>query len=135
LKVVIDASFLLNTIFDEVDAKDSRSIFENIEASDIYVPSHFNQEISQAIYLGLETQRISTVESDLFLQYLSESNFTVASAPSARRLKNFCVKNRISSYDAAYLLLAKDLNSILITKDRQMQKIANKLDIELEIKK
>jgi predicted nucleic acid-binding protein len=134
LKVVIDASFLLNTIFDEVDAKESRSIFENIEASDIYVPSHFNQEISQAIYLGLETQRISTVESDLFLQYLSESDFTVTSAPSARRLKSFCVKNKISSYDAAYLILAQDLNSILITKDQQMQKVAKAIGISLEVK-
>jgi hypothetical protein len=61
---------LLNTIFDEIDATISRDLFEEIISSDIYVPSHFNQEISQAIYLGLENNRISGVESDLFLKPL-----------------------------------------------------------------
>lgn len=133
MKLVIDASFLLNTIFEEIDTTASRDLFERIISSDIYVPSHFNQEISQAIYIGLENNRISLIESDLFLQFISEINFTVTSAPTMRRLKNFSIKNKISSYDAAYLILAQDLESILITKDQQMQKVAKKLRIPIEI--
>lgn len=130
MKAVIDASFILNIVFDEINSSNSREIFESIRLSDIYVPSHFNQEVSQAIYLGLENNRISMLEANLFLKYLSELEFTIASPPPLIRLKEFCVNNQVSSYDASYLLLAQDFEAKLFTKDNQMQKIAKRLKIK-----
>ncbi len=130
MKAVIDASFILNIVFDEINSSNSREIFESIRLSDIYVPSHFNQEVSQAIYLGLENNRISMLEANLFLKYLSELEFTIGSPPPLIRLKEFCVNNQVSSYDASYLLLAQDFEAKLFTKDNQMQKIAKRLKIK-----
>ncbi len=130
MKAVIDASFILNVVFNEIDSSNSREIFESIRLSDIYVPSHFNLEVSQAIYLCLESKRISKFEANLFLKYLSDLEFTVASPPSLIRLKEFCVDNQVSSYDASYLILAQDFEAKLLTKDNQMQKIADRLNIE-----
>lgn len=131
MKAVIDASFILNTVFDESTSKDSRDTFEEIRLSEIYVPSQFNQEVSQAIYIGLQSDRISKVEANLFLKYLSELDFIVAPSPNLLRLNEFCSKNQISSYDASYLLLAQDLGAILFTQDQQMKAIAKRLMIDL----
>lgn len=131
MKAVIDASFILNTVFDESTSKDSRDTFEKIRLSEIYVPSQFNQEVSQAIYIGLQSDRISKVEANLFLKYLSELDFIVAPSPNLLRLNEFCNKNQISSYDASYLVLAQDLGAILFTQDQQMKAIAKRLMIDL----
>lgn len=131
VKAVVDASFILSTVFDESTSKDSRDAFEAIRLSEIYVPSQFNQEVSQAIYIGLQNDRISKIEANLFLKYLSELEFTVASSPNLLRLNQFCNKNQISSYDASYLLLAQDLGATLFTQDQQMKAIAKRLTIGL----
>lgn len=130
MKAVLDASFILNVVFDEINSENSREIFQNIQLSEIYVPSHFNQEVSQAIYLGLEKNRISLLEAKLFLRYLTELEFTIAAPPSLIRLKEFCLKNQVSSYDASYLMLAQDFGAKLFTNDNQMQQIAKQLNIE-----
>jgi predicted nucleic acid-binding protein len=130
LKAVLDASFILNVVFDEINSEHSREIFQNIQLSEIYVPSHFNQEVSQAIYLGLEKNRISLLEAKLFLMYLTELEFTIAAPPSLIRLKEFCINNQVYSYDASYLMLAQDFGAKLITNDNQMQQIAKRLKIE-----
>lgn len=130
MKAVVDASFMLNTVFEESASKDSREIFEKIRLSEVYVPSQFNQEVSQAIYIGFQNNRISKIEANLFLKYLSELEFTVAPSPNLIRLNEFCNKNQVSSYDASYLLLAQDLDATLFTRDQQMKEIAKRLKIK-----
>lgn len=129
MKSVPDASFILNLIFNELNAPSQWPYFSQIQESDIFVPSHFNQEVSHALYIAQTTNRISNLEANLFSRYLSEINIVTAASPPIDRLKEFCLKNLISSYDAAYLILAQDLDAKLFTSDLQMKKVAKKLQI------
>ena len=131
MKVVLDASFVLSVVFDELNYKSSREQFEKIVDADLYTPSHFNQEISQAIYLGFEKGKISQLESNLFLEYLSALEIKSAPAPSPLRLKDFCISEKISSYDASYLLLARDIDATLLSTDKQLIAVAKRIDIKL----
>lgn len=130
MKAVLNASFILSVVFDEVNSKSSREQFEKIVDADLFTPSHFNQEISQAIYLGIEQKKLSQLEANLFLEYLSVLEIKSAPAPSFLRLKDFCIKEKISSYDASYLLLAKDIEAILLTTDKQMTAVAKRLQVQ-----
>ncbi len=127
---VLDASFVLSLIFDEVHSKKAESYLNLINESENVVPSHWSVEVTNGLSKAIINNSFSEIESYLFLTNLSSFNIQTATNPSAARILKFSLTHNLSTYDAAYLLLAQDLGATLFTFDEKLIKKAESLKVE-----
>lgn len=105
-----------------------------IRGSELYVPSVWGWEILNVVAVTVKRKRITADRARDFLGQLATLNFKIDSPPAMTdfpRLQAMAERYELTSYDVAYLDLAKRLSLPLATLDADLRKAAFAEGIEL----
>jgi predicted nucleic acid-binding protein len=95
--------------------------------SELHVPSIWAWELLNAVGVVIKRQRVPADRGREFPVQLSTLNFRIDRAPQVTdfpRLHELATKYRLTSYDVAYLDLAKRFSLPLATRDSDLEKAA-----------
>jgi predicted nucleic acid-binding protein len=104
------------------------------EGSELHVPSLWGWEIMNAIGVAVRRRRIKAERGKEFLEQLAVLNFKIDAPPQVRdfpRLHGLATMYELTSYDVAYLDLAKRLSLPLATRDGELARAAVSEGIEV----
>ena len=104
------------------------------EGSELHVPSLWGWEIMNAVGVAVKRRRITADRGREFLEQLAVMNFKTDNPPHVRdfvRLHDLATMHQLTSYDVAYLDLAKRLSLPLATRDGDLEKAAVSEGIEV----
>ena len=134
--VVVDNSVAMRWLFEDGSLADNRfagSVLNYIEAHrpSVLAPYNWTYEAAFVVNHYVKKSALSWGEGIQHLKSL-DSLFTVAidKMPPAE-LFEFSNAHGVSSYDAAYLMLARGQALPIATLDKKMRKIANKINVSL----
>ena len=128
---VLDASFALSWALSEPHSNKAIDYIKEISKSKLLVPNFWIAEISNGLYRSIRESRISQLESRLFIYTFKKFKIFVSEMPSIFTLLNFSLTNKISAFDASYILLAIDNGATLLTNDLQMKRIAENHNVKV----
>lgn len=121
----------LSWAFDDEDAADT-SALDALREGVALVPALWAFEVANGLATGLRRGRTSVTEVDDFLEDLSLLDIRVDDvAPSLGELVSGASQHDLTTYDAAYLLLAQRHRLPLATCDRRLQTAAERSGIAL----
>lgn len=128
-KIVVDASVCLKWVFNEEDSDSARQLLKKYEGGTLLLmaPSLWEYEITNALTTAVRRKKISSKKSELFLQLFMQATPQIISISQHLGiiLEN-AKKYTLSAYDSAYVTLAKESGSTLISSDRQLfEKVGN----------
>lgn len=104
------------------------------EGSVLHVPSLWGWEIMNAVGVAVRRRRITAERGKKFLEQLAVLNFKIDQPPQVPdfpRLHDLATMHQLTSYDVAYLDLAKRLSLPLATRDGELEKAAVSEGIEV----
>ena len=104
------------------------------EGSELHVPSLRGGEILNAVGVAVRRRRITADRGKEFLEQLATLNFKIDGSPQVLdfpRLHILAATYNLTSYDVAYLDLAKRLSLPLATRDFDLEKAAVSEGIEV----
>ena len=78
---------------------------------------------------------LPAADSRRHLEYLFDVCTVISDGVTPVALFEFSLQHRISTYDAAYVLLAQNQGGSLATLDKKMRGVARKLDIAIALDK
>lgn len=128
-KIVVDASVCLKWVFNEEDSDSARQLLKEYENGTLLLmaPSLWEYEITNALTTAVRRKKISSKKSELFLQLFMQATPQIISISQhlGKVLEN--ARNYdLSGYDSAYVTLAKESGSLLISSDRRLvEKVGN----------
>lgn len=135
--LVVDNSVMMRWLFDDGSPADRRyaaSILEIIRAQNlqVIVPNIWVYESSFVVSYYFNQQVLLAADARRHLEYLFDVCTVIADGMTPAALFEFSQLHRISTYDAAYVMLAQNQVSALATLDKKMRRVARKLDIAIE---
>lgn len=104
------------------------------EGSELHVPSLWGWEIMNAVGVAVRRRRITADRGREFLEQLAVLNFKIDQPPQVPdfpRLPDLATMHQLTSYDVAYLDLAKRLSLPLATRDSDLEKAAVSEGVEV----
>ncbi len=104
------------------------------QGSELHVPSIWAWELLNAVGIVIKRQRIAVDRGKEFLEQLSTLNFKIDRGPQLTdfpRLHSLSQDHKLTSYDAAYLDLAKRLALPLATRDEDLRRAATAEGLQL----
>ena len=138
--LVVDNSVMMRWFFDDGSPSDRRyaaSILETIQAHNlqVIVPNIWVYECSFVVSYYFNQQVLAVADARPHLEYLSDVCTVTSDGVTPAALFEFSQLHRISTYDAAYVLLAQNHLCSLATLDKKMRRVARKLNIAIELDK
>jgi predicted nucleic acid-binding protein len=97
------------------------------QGSELHVPCLWGWEVMNAVGVSVKRSRITADRGKDFLEQLAVLNFKIDHPPPIAdfpRLQDLATLHRLTSYDVAYLDLAKRLSLPLATRDTDLEKAA-----------
>lgn len=131
-RFVIDASVAVCWCFEDKKTPYTEEILGRMEEAEIFVPSIWPFEITNALLMAERRKRITASQSTVFLEQLENFNIVVDQALFSRifgRLFDEARQWGLTSYDAAYLELALRQGLHLATLDDQLKKAAKAMGV------
>ncbi len=123
--LVVDTSAVFSTLVEEPQAPLVRRILADAKSNDVamYVPSHFWLEVANGLVVG---RRLTGAEGFEAIRELDEYAFVTIDMdrPLVLLAIGEAERHRLTVYDAAYLVLARQLEAGLLTLDRQLAEAA-----------
>jgi predicted nucleic acid-binding protein len=116
VKIVVDASYILSFLFPD------ENFIDEIPGK-MFAPQLLDYEIANALRSAVIRKRISQELAIKLLEEYQTFPITKKTVDFSKVLE-LSIKSQISTYDASYLVLAKDLDLELLTFDTQLKKIA-----------
>ena len=131
--IVVDASFIIAHVLGEDAAVEQANLIETLRQGRLVAPAHWPAEISNALVTNVRRKRISLEDISLILRELATYNIEIrpAFAGHASRLIAIASEQNLTAYDAAYVILAMDLNASIATLDKAMRYAAHRLNINV----
>jgi len=133
--IVVDCSIIMaGTLQDEANAL-AEEILHRLETNSLQaiVPSIFYLEASNVLLTAYRKKRINKSVWEKYLDVLSwlplEIDDTATIPASVLTLSKLANEYNLTTYDAAYLDLAKRQNLTLVTLDKNLHKAATKAGI------
>ncbi len=119
--MIVDASVLLCAFFpDEAQAQAQMLVREHIAGRvQLKAPALLPSEASNAVWQAERRGRITTVQADELMQAFAGLKIEIVSQAWGRMLPLARRFDR-SAYDAAYLVLAEEMQEPLITADERL---------------
>jgi len=125
---VVDASAALAWVFeDEVTPWTEGLLDRAANAEEIYVPAHWPLEVLNALLMAQRRERITAARIQEFIGELAALALHIAASPSPAEWEpvlRLDTRYRLTSYDAAYLALAKQTGLPLATLDKDLRRAA-----------
>lgn len=126
---VLDCSVTMSWAFDDEDAPHAAAIRDGLVQSEAFVPWLWTLEVSNALLVAERRGRLTTTESDRFVELLGRLPLRIEATAVDRVLPDVLALGRrtgLSSYDAAYLDLAGRLGLPLATLDERLRRAAER---------
>jgi predicted nucleic acid-binding protein len=132
---VLDVSACMPWCCDDETTQSSEEMLDWAkEGSELHVPSLWGWEIMNAVGVAVRRRRIRAERGKEFLEQLAVLNFKIDAPPQVPdlpRLHDLATKYELTSYDVAYLDLAKRLSLPLAMRDNDLEKAAVAEGIEV----
>ena len=138
--LVVDNSVMMRWLFDDGSPSDRRyaaGILETIQAHSlqVIVPNIWVYESSFVVNYYFNQHVLPAVDARRHLEYLFDVCTVISDGVTPAALFEVSRLHRISTYDAAYVLLAQNQGGSLATLDKKMRRVARKLDIAIALDK
>ncbi|MDO5534690.1 MAG: type II toxin-antitoxin system VapC family toxin [Propionibacteriaceae bacterium] len=130
--VVVDASAILAVVFDESPAEEAAALLELIMRDGALVPALWDLEVGNALLSAERRGRLSAADTDRALNLLAGLPVELAEIdPSMPTLLACARQYGLTTYDAAYLLLAMQGGLALATRDARLAEAASSAGVPL----
>jgi predicted nucleic acid-binding protein len=131
--IVVDASFIIAHVLGEDAAVNQANFIETLRQEQLVAPGHWPAEISNALVTNVRRKRISLDDIGLILNELATYNIEIrpACAGDVLRLIAVASEQNLTAYDAAYVILALDLEASIATLDKAMRQAAGRLNLNV----
>ncbi|MBM3147305.1 MAG: type II toxin-antitoxin system VapC family toxin [Actinobacteria bacterium] len=126
---VLDCSVTMAWAFDDEDVPHAVAIRDDLVRSEAFVPWLWTLEVGNALLVAEQRGRLTTTESDRFVELLGRLPLRIEATAVDRVLPDVLALGRrtgLSSYDAAYLELAGRLGLPLATLDERLRRAAGR---------
>ena len=137
MKLVVDNSVVMRWLFNDGSEDDkayAAEVASLVETSDVSVPALFISEAANVISRALKGNVISQEDSAVCFELINDLAATVVSpkdTSAIRQLTSRAYDDKLSAYDASYLLLAENLACPLATLDQDLRKAAIKRGVAI----
>jgi predicted nucleic acid-binding protein len=132
---VLDCSVALAWCLPDEQSDYATQTFDLLLDQQAIVPSLWHLEVINVLLMAQRRNRLEKNKISNILQTLSHLNISTDKKHIEINEPNFisfAVKHQITSYDAAYLYLARRENIPLATLDKKMKQIAQNLGVFLQ---
>ena len=131
---------MMRWLFDDGSLADRRyaaSVLETIQAQNlqVIVPNIWVYESSFVVSYYFNQHVLPVADARRHLEYLFDVCTVISDGVTPAALFEVSRLHRISTYDAAYVLLAQNHVCSLATLDKKMRRVARKLDIAIALEK
>jgi predicted nucleic acid-binding protein len=134
--VVVDNSVCMRWLFDDGSAKDkkyAKQVLENIDAqsSQVLVPFLWIHEAAFVVNFYVNSESVELEKCVNHLNSLFHLCTVVSTESEPSEVFEFSNHNKISAYNAAYLMLAQQQGCPIATLDKKMTKVAESISLDL----
>ncbi len=132
MRTVVDASAVFSWVFDDERDELAVAMARFVVANGADVPALFTSEAQNILAVAVRRKRATTAEAGAILAALARLPLRVETTGTelgSARAFEAALRWGISAYDAAYLVLAQDLDATLMTRDRRLNAAAEKSGI------
>ena len=132
--MVVDASVMIAWLLNEPHLSLDDDIYGLLAEQTVNVPAHWPVEVCNALAVNVRRGRIRRDEIGDILEQLAHLDVVIAppaSLDGIGELTRFAITQELTVYDAAYVLLARDVGDTLATVDNDMRAVAQRFNIPL----
>lgn len=123
--LVLDASTTVEWAFDDESGGFASRVLDSMIEGFAVVPRLWRFDVANALAVGIRRRRITPDHAAAFVSDLDELDIREAeTAPDSAVLALEAVAAAVTAYDAAYLVLARELALPLATCDRDLARAA-----------
>lgn len=133
VRFILDTSTTMSWCFeDEADAYGD-AVLDSLKESPAAVPSLWILDVANVLLASERRKRMTAEESEAFIQLLAELPIYVRELDTSRMMDLLTIGREfsLSSYDTAFLMLAKDSGLPLATRDSRLRQAADRIGIPL----
>jgi predicted nucleic acid-binding protein len=132
---VIDTSVAMAWCFEDEATPATDSVLDLLGNDQAVVPAIWPLEVANVLLVAERRGRLTEAQASRFLELLAQLPINVDTSPTDMAgIVATGRRHTLSSYDAAYLLLAERLGATLATLDKPLAKAARKAGVQLLIK-
>jgi predicted nucleic acid-binding protein len=129
---VIDTSIAMAWCFEDEATEATDTVLDLLRNDQAVVPAIWPLEVANVLLVAERRGRLSEAQASRFLELLTQLPINVdTSATDVAGVVAIGRRHTLSSYDAAYLLLAERLGAALATLDKVLAKAARKAGVHL----
>jgi predicted nucleic acid-binding protein len=124
---VLDCSVAVTWCFEDEATPATDALLDRLDAETAAVPGLFPLELGNVLVMAERRRRIHAARIAEFLAFLGDLSVAVDHATPERALRESLAltrRERLSTYDAAYLELAMRLGVPLATRDQPLRRAA-----------
>ena len=131
---VVDASVAIAWLFEDEASPETEAVLDRLAHEEAHAPGLWELEIANVVLSAERRGRLSEAASAQIMERLQDLPIRLSpNAPRLHHLLEVGRRYRLTSYDAAYLTLAQQLNLPLATLDRDLAAAARLAEVELVI--
>lgn len=131
---VLDASVAIAWCFSDEATADGQKLLDSLQFRAAVVPSLWRWEVGNALLMAERRQRIGREAADRFMQLLRQLPIHADAEALDRALDETCRlarEHELTTYDAAYLELARRLGLPLATRDEALVRAARAMQVQV----
>jgi predicted nucleic acid-binding protein len=129
---VVDASVAIAWLFEDEATPETEAVLDRLSHEEAHVPGLWELEVANVVLSAERRGRLSEAASARIVERLRD--LPIRLSPNSPRLHHLLEVGRrygLTSYDAAYLALAQQLDLPLATLDRELAAAAGPAGVEL----
>ena len=131
---VVDASVAIAWIFEDEVTPETEAVLDRLSDQEAHAPGLWELEIANVVLSAERRGRISEIATAQIMERLRDLPIRInPDNPRLHHLLEVARRYGLTSYDAAYLTLALQLNLPLATLDRDLAAAAGLADVALVI--
>ncbi len=131
---VVDASVAIAWLFEDEVTPETEAVLDRLSDQEAHAPGLWELEVANVVLSAERRGRISEIASAQIMERLRDLPIRInPDNPRLHHLLEVARRYGLTSYDAAYLTLALQLNLPLATLDRDLAAAAGLADVALVI--
>jgi predicted nucleic acid-binding protein len=131
---VVDASVAVAWLFEDEVTPETEAVLDRLSDQEAHAPGLWELEVADVVLSAERRGRISEIASAQIMERLRDLPIRINTEnPRLHHLLEVARRYGLTSYDAAYLTLALQLNLPLATLDRDLAAAAGLADVALVI--
>jgi predicted nucleic acid-binding protein len=131
---VVDASVAIAWLFEDEVTPETEAVLDRLSDQEAHAPGLWELEIANVVLSAERRGRISEIATAQIMERLRDLPIRInPDNPRLHHLLEVARRYGLTSYDAAYLTLALQLNLPLATLDRDLAAAAGLADVALVI--